>query len=96
MKLKTFALKDKDQVKNLGVIFDSSLNFKTHISNVTKISFYHLRNIVRVRCFLSQADMEKLVHAFITSRLDYCNALLSGIPKKEVGYNWSKMQQPVS
>ncbi len=27
---------------------------------------------------LSVSDAEKLVHAFMTSRLDYCNALLGG------------------
>ncbi len=29
---------------------------------------------------LSVSDAEKLVHAFMTSRLDYCNALLGGCP----------------
>ncbi len=29
---------------------------------------------------LSVSDAEKLVHAFMTSRLDYCNALLGGYP----------------
>ena len=31
---------------------------------------------------MSKNDAEKLIHAFVTSRLDYCNALLSGYPDK--------------
>ena len=82
--LQSVTINIKDQVRNLGVIFDSELNMQAHIRNVTKLSFYHLRNIARVKSFLSQADTERLMHCFISSRLDYCNALLSGLPKKEV------------
>ncbi len=69
-------------VKNLGVILDSNLSFENHISNVTKTAFFHLRNIVKLRNMLPVSDAEKLVHAFMTSRLDYCNALLGGCPRK--------------
>ena len=82
--LKTLALNTKHQARNLGVILDSDLNFETHIKNIIKTSFYHLRNIAKVQPFLAQADNERLMHAFITSRLDYCNSLLSGLPKKAI------------
>ncbi len=71
-------------VKNLAMIFDSELNFIPHIKNITRKGFYHLKNIARVRPFLSQASTEVLMHAFISCRLDYCNALLAGLPKKSI------------
>ena len=63
-------------IKNLGVIFDPELSFVTHIKNTSRIAFFHLRN--KIRKMLSVHDAEKLVPTFVTSRLDYCNALLSG------------------
>ena len=71
-------------VKNLGVTFDQDMSFQSHIKQITKIAFFHLRNIAKVRHILSQSDAEKLVHAFVTSRLDYCNSLLSGCPAKSL------------
>ncbi len=71
-------------VKNLGVILDSNLSFENHISNVTKTAFFHIRNIAKLRNMWSVSDAEKLVHAFMTSRLDYCNALLGGCPASSI------------
>jgi len=45
---------------------------------VQEKAVFHLRNIAKLRNMLSISDAEKLVHAFMTSRLDYCNALLAG------------------
>ena len=46
-----------------------------------KSSFLHLRNIFKIRKFLSFDSTKTLVHAFITSKVDYCNSLLYGQPK---------------
>ncbi len=66
----------KNQVRNLGVILETDLSFSSHVKAVTKSAYYHLKNIARIRCFVSSQDSDKLVHAFITSRVDYCNGLL--------------------
>ncbi len=74
----------KNQVKNLVLFLEIDLIFSTPVKAVTKSAYCHLKNIARIRCFVSSQDLEKLVHAFITSRVDYCNGLLTGLPKKTI------------
>ena len=77
------------EARNLGVVFDNHLTMSNHINSICRSSSQALRNIGRVRKYLDQANTERLVHAFITSRLDYCNSLLYGLPTKEI----SKLQR---
>jgi len=65
-------------------VLDSNFSFENHISHVTKIAFFHLRNIAKLQNMLRVSDAEKLVQAFMTSRLDYCNALLGGCPASSI------------
>ena len=65
---------------NLGVVFDDTMS-DILLIDVCKSSFYHLRNISRIRKYLISEATEMVVHAFVTSKLDYCNSLLYGLPK---------------
>ncbi len=60
------------------VWFDSNLSFDSHVCSICKTAFFHLKNISKLRPILSMSNAEILIHAFMTSRLDYCNALLGG------------------
>ena len=66
-------------VNNLGVIFDQKLSMKDHVDKVYRSAFYYLRQLRVIRKSLTTKACEALVHAFVSSRLDYCNCLLYGI-----------------
>ena len=68
------------KVRNLGVIFDSNMSFNNQISNISRSVRYQLRNLSFIRKCLTKDATEKLIHALISSRLDFCNSLLSGLP----------------
>ena len=70
--------------RNLGAIIDNSLSMNNHIKQICKSCFYHIHNIRRISKFLSKECLQTLVHAFVTSRLDYCNSLLYGQPKYQI------------
>ncbi len=75
------------QVRNL----DSELKFDRQVSAVVKGSFYQLRIIAKLKRILSFEDMETVIHAFISSRLDYCNSLYLGLSKNLL--SWRQLVQ---
>ena len=68
------------EVKNLGVIFDQSLTFKSQVASVSKTAHYQLYNIQKARRSLNNTATEAAIHAFVHSKLDYANALYYGLP----------------
>ncbi len=67
-------------VRNLGIIFDGQLTFKEHIAKTARSCRFALHNIRKIRSFLTEHAAQLLVQALVISRLDYCNALLAGLP----------------
>jgi len=57
------------------------LCLEKHVTAVSAGCFFQLRQLRQVRRSLDDVSMETLVHAFVTSRIDYCNGLLAGAPK---------------
>ena len=56
----------------------------THIEKLRNTTFFYLYDIRRMRKYLDKKSLLTLVHAFITSRLDYCNSLLYGLPNTAI------------
>ena len=68
-------------VRNLGVILDPSADIEDHIKKICKTCHFHLTNISKIRTYLDRQSTEAIIHAFVTTNLDYCNAILYGLPK---------------
>ena len=82
-------IKPVPSVKNLGVLIDSNLSMENLITKTCSAAFDHIYNIKRMREYLNRNPTEKIVHALITSKLDYCNRLLFGLPN----YQLQKLQR---
>ena len=76
-------------VNNLGVTFDSGNTFTSHITNMCRSCYYHLKDLRHIRKFLIVDTVALLANSMISSPLDYCNSLLYGISK----YNVAKLQK---
>ncbi|XP_056006684.1 uncharacterized protein LOC130050513 [Ostrea edulis] len=72
------------KAKGVGVTIDSHMTMKAHISSMCRGAFIHLKNLSQLRKYLDRKSLECVVHAFITTKLDYCNSLLYGLPSKQI------------
>ncbi|KAL2102190.1 hypothetical protein ACEWY4_001358 [Coilia grayii] len=66
--------------KNLGIMICDHLSFSNHIASVARTCRFMLYNIQKIRPYLTQHAAQLLAQAMVISRLDYCNALLAGVP----------------
>ena len=67
--------------KSLGVTFDEHILMDSYIRNTCRAAHFHLRNIGSVRDLIPEKSAAQLVHSLVSSRIDYCNSLLYGVPE---------------
>ena len=66
-----------DMVRNRGVLLDDELTMASNINSVVRGCFFQLRQLRSVQRSLTR-DTKVIVHAFVASKIDYCNSLLYG------------------
>ena len=67
--------------KNLGFTISSNTTIDKHATYICRSAYAELRRISSIRHLLTVNATKTLACAFILSKLDYCNCLLSGSPQ---------------
>jgi len=65
----------------IGALLDSKMTMEQHVNSVCRSCYAQLRQIGHIRQYLNICATKSLVNALVTSRIDYCNSLLNGVPK---------------
>jgi hypothetical protein len=71
-------------VRNIGVMFDAEMKMEKQINQICKNAWHHLYRISKICSFMTHEQKTSVVHAYVTSKLDNCNAVLFGIPEKQL------------
>ena len=75
----TISISPCEVVRDLGVLLDSELTMKLHVSKLAAACFYQLRRIRQIRRIINQEVAAQMVHALVISKLDYCNGALQRV-----------------
>jgi len=72
-------IKPSSAVLDLGVNIDGQFTMADYVAALRRSCLFQLRQLRMVRSSLILEAAKTLVHAFVSSRLNYCNSLLYGI-----------------
>jgi hypothetical protein len=84
LKVGTTEILPTSTARVLGVSLDSKMKMDSHIKASCRSAWFYLRSLSRIRPCLPRKTCEILIHSFVTSRIDACNALLAGAMKGEL------------
>ena len=71
----------KKKESNVYHIMASGLTMQAQVAQIAKSCYHQIRNIGQIRSSITDEACKTLVHALVTARLDYANALLYGLPQ---------------
>ena len=71
-------------VRNLGVMLDQRMQMGDFITKTCQACFLQLRDISAIRGSLTDSAAAQIVHALVTSRMDYCNSMLTGCKQQHL------------
>ena len=80
IKVGSDVIKPVQSTHNLGVMFDSSLSMRDHVNQVCKKGYHQLTKVWQIKKYMDKPALASVVHSFVTSGMDYCNAVLFGCP----------------
>jgi hypothetical protein len=70
-------------VRDLGVYIDASVTMKTHVTYLFRSCFASLRHLRSIRRSIPSHTLQTLIHALVSSRIDYCSSVLAGTPSTQ-------------
>lgn len=65
---------------------DPSLKLDSHVNTVVKSCFFQLRQLSKIKPLLVKRNLERDIHAFISSHLNYCSALFIQLTQASVAH----------
>ena len=63
------------------------INLNCQSKAVVKASFFHLRQLAKIKPILSRQHFKTVIHAFVTTQRDYCNALYVGVSGSSITHH---------
>jgi hypothetical protein len=78
-----------NSIRILGVTIDKHLTFDDHVTSTVQSCNYHIRSLRHIRRLIDKETANTLACSIVASRIDYCNALLFGMTKK----NFDRLQR---
>jgi hypothetical protein len=82
--LQSGTLEPVTEVRDLGVILDSTLSMESHINSVVRSCRHQLRSIAKIRRSLSKDACQTLISTLVFSKMDYANSLLTKLPNSQI------------